>query len=144
MTAGVKNRQATVLVCTTCGTAGAAAGAMPAGLVLARRAVAAVGDAADVRVAGVRCLANCSRGPSAAIRCDGAWTYIFGNLDPTRDGAALVAGARLLAAGADGLLPWQGRPDVLKRTLMARLPPADAPGDPVAAEPGALEAGPAD
>lgn len=129
--------QATVLVCVTCGAAGAPAGLPPAGLVLARSAAASVGAAADVRVAGVRCLANCSRGPSAAIRCDGAWTYVFGLLDESRDGPALVEGARLLAAAADGLLPWRGRPEVLKRTLLARLPPADAPGEAVDPGPGA-------
>lgn len=128
--------QATVLVCTTCGAAGAAAGALPAGLLLARRTAAASAHAAaDVRVEGVRCLANCSRGPSAAIRCDGAWTYIFGQLDESRDGPALVAGARLLAVAADGLLPWRGRPEVLKRTLIARLPPAGIAGEAVEPEP---------
>lgn len=127
--------QATVLVCTTCGVADVAAGAPPAGLLLARRTAAASGRAAaDVRVEAVRCLANCSRGPSAAIRCDGAWTYVFGHLDESRDGPALVEGARLLAAAADGLLPWRGRPEVLKRTLIARLPPAGVPGDAVEPE----------
>lgn len=129
-------RQAIVLVCTTCGMTGAAAGAPPPGLLLARRTAASLGDAADVRVEGVRCLANCSRGPSAAIRCDGTWTYVFGPLDESRDGPALLAGARLLAAAADGLLPWRGRPEVLKRTLIARLPPANMPGDAVEPEPG--------
>lgn len=128
-------RQATVLVCTTCGAAGAAAGGLPAGLVLARSAEASLGDASDVRVEGVRCLANCSRGPSAAIRCEGAWTYVFGQLDELRDGPALVAGARMLAAASDGLLPWRGRPEVLKRAVIARLPPAN-----IAAE--AIEPGP--
>jgi predicted metal-binding protein len=122
------SRQAIVLVCTTCGAAREPAGAPPAGLVLARSAAASLRDAADVRVEGVRCLANCSRGPSAAIRCEGAWTYVFGHLDEARDGPALVAGARLLAAAADGLLPWRGRPEVLKRAMIARLPPADMPG----------------
>lgn len=121
-------RQATVLVCTTCRTAGASADRLPAGLILARSAAASLGDAGDVRVEGVRCLANCSRGPSAAIRYDGAWTYLFGHLDEMRDGPALVAGARLLAAAADGLLPWRGRPDVLKQTLIARVPPANLAG----------------
>jgi len=96
-------RQAAVLVCTTCGAATAPAGTLPPGLVLARNTAASLGHAADVRVEGVRCLANCNRGPSAAIRCEGAWTYVFGHLDESRDGAALVAGARLLAAAADGL-----------------------------------------
>lgn len=134
MTAQAGIRQAVVLVCTTCGTSSAPAGAPPAGLVLARAAVASLGDARDVRVEGVRCLANCSRGPSAAIRCGGAWTYVFGHLDEFRDGPALVEGARLLAAAADGLLPWRGRPEVLKRATIARVPPADTVGD--AIEPG--------
>lgn len=136
MTEETPIRQPVVLVCTTCGTARAPAGAVPAGLVLARSAVAFLGDARDVRVEGVRCLANCSRGPSAAIRCDGAWTYIFGPLDESRDGPALVEGARLLASAADGLLPWRGRPEALKRATIARLPPADIAGDTV--EPSSL------
>lgn len=132
MTIAANSRRGEVLVCATCGASSAPVGAPPAGLLLARSAIAALGDATDVRVATVRCLANCSRGPSAAIRCDGAWTYLFGNLDQARDGGALVEGARLLAVAADGLLPWRGRPEVLKRAVIARLPPADSPGDPVA------------
>ena len=135
MTFGAPIRQATVLVCTTCGMAGPAAGEPPPGLVLARRTAACLGGVADVRVEGVRCLANCSRGPSAAIRCDGAWTYVFGPLDASRDGPALVTGARLLAAAADGLLPWRGRPEALRRTLIARLPPAGVCGDALEPEP---------
>ena len=131
MTMVVNTRRAEVLVCATCGASSVPVGAPPAGLLLARNAVGALGGATDVRVTTVRCLANCGRGPSAAIRCEGAWTYIFGQLDQAEDGAALVAGARLLAAAADGLLPWRGRPDALKRIVIARLPPADRPGDPV-------------
>jgi predicted metal-binding protein len=134
---GATIRQATVLVCTTCGAASAPAGAQPAGLLLARGAAACLGNAKDVRVEGVRCLANCARGPSAAIRCDGAWTYVFGQLDVSRDGPALVEAARLLAAAADGLLPWRGRPEALKRAVIARLPPADTHGD--AVDPGSDE-----
>jgi predicted metal-binding protein len=134
MAAGAMSGQAVVLVCTTCTAAGTSAGAAPAGLILARNAAASLGESGDVRVEGVRCLANCSRGPSAALRCAGAWTYVFGHLDEARDGPALVQGARLLAAAADGLLPWCGRPEVLKRAMIARLPPPDTPGQ--AIEPG--------
>jgi predicted metal-binding protein len=72
----------------------------------------------------MRCLANCSRGPSAALRCNGSWTYVFGGLDATCAGA-LIEGARLLANAADGILPWRGRPAPLKRGLIARVPPLD-------------------
>ena len=84
------------------------------------------GDAhSGVTVKQIRCLANCNRACSAAIRRDGAWTYVFGGLEPTRDGAALIEGARLFARAADGLMPWRGRPDILKRGLIARVPPID-------------------
>ena len=64
----------------------------------------------------MRCLANCTRGPSAAMRCNGSWTYVFGGLDE-RCAGALIEGARLLAGAADGILPWRGRPAPLKRGL---------------------------
>jgi predicted metal-binding protein len=51
-------------------------------------------------------------------------TYVFGGLG-TDCAAALIDGARLLAAAADGILPWRGRPEPLKRGLIARIPPFD-------------------
>ena len=81
-------------------------------------------NGSEVTVRRLRCLANCSRGPSAAVCADGSWTYLFGGLDTTNAGAS-VEGAKLLAAAADGILPWRGRPDILKRNLIARVPPLD-------------------
>jgi len=78
----------------------------------------------EIVVRRLRCFANCSRGPSAAMRCNGSWTYVFGGLEENCAGA-LIDGARLLAAAADGILPWRGRPEVLKRNLIARVPPLD-------------------
>jgi predicted metal-binding protein len=49
---------------------------------------------------------------------------VFGGLDAS-NGAALVAGARLLASAADGIMPWRGRPEPLKRGLIARVPPVN-------------------
>jgi predicted metal-binding protein len=126
--AGSSSR-AVVLVCITCrGSAGAAAGSLSSDLpggALAEATIRAAGGAADVSVKRVRCLANCGRGPSAAIRCENSWTYVFGHLTPGIDGPALIAGARLLAQSADGTMPWRGRPETLKRGLIARVPPAD-------------------
>ncbi len=87
------------------------------------RATAAAAEGANIRVRRVRCLANCKRGLSAAIRCDGAWSYAFGDLEAASGAAALVQGARLLAAANDGIMPWRGRPEPLKRGMIARLPP---------------------
>jgi predicted metal-binding protein len=57
---------------------------------------------------------------------------VFGELD-AECAPALVAGAQLLAAAADGIMPWRDRPDVLKKSIIARIPPLDF------SEPDALE-----
>ena len=88
-----------------------------------RNTSAAAGDA--IRVRQVECLGNCKRRLSAAILRDGCWSYVFGDL-ATDSGPDLVAGARLFATSTDGLMPWRGRPDSLKRGLVARIPPLDA------------------
>jgi len=121
--------RATVLVCITCRAATDSSDAPRddaprAGVALAEAAAAAA-SASDISVQRVRCLGNCSRGLSAAIRCDDSWTYIFGGLEPARDGPSLIIGARLLALAADGIMPWRGRPESLKRGLIARVPPAN-------------------
>ena len=118
----------TIFVCVTC-RGGRPLDLVPVpGAVLAEATVrAAAGTGMTVR--RVRCLANCNRGLSAAVRRDGAWTYVFGHLD-TAGAAALVEGAKLFARAADGLMPWRGRPEPLKRGLIARTPPFDFAGEP--------------
>jgi predicted metal-binding protein len=115
---------AMVYVCVTCRRPSDPEDGPRPGLALAR-AVAEAAEGTGVAVCQVECLANCSRSLSAAMRSDGAWTYIFGGLDPDRDATALIEGARLLARAEDGILPWRGRPEVLKRGLIARVPPND-------------------
>jgi predicted metal-binding protein len=118
---------AVIYVCITCVRAAGIeqaeeASERPGALLAAATARAAEGLPVSVRP--VRCLANCSRGTSAAIRCNGSWTYVFGGLD-VGCGAALVAAAQLLAGAADGIMPWRGRPEVLKKGIVARIPPLD-------------------
>ena len=114
----------TVYVCITCRKPNDPEDGSRPGLALARAAAAAA-DGTGVAVCPIECLANCSRSLSAAMRCDGSWTYVFGHLEADRDAEALIEGAQLLAQAEDGLLPWRGRPDVLKRGLIARMPPLD-------------------
>jgi predicted metal-binding protein len=112
---------ATIYVCITCrGPDGVVRDPLPGEVVAAATAQAARGTGINVRP--IRCLANCSRGPSAALRADGSWTYVFGGLDAST-APALVIGARMLAEADNGILPWRGRPEVLKRGLCARTPP---------------------
>jgi predicted metal-binding protein len=112
-----------IYVCVTCRRAGdPEAEPRPGALLAEATERAAAGSGVEVR--RLRCLANCTRGPSAAMRCNGSWTYVFGGLD-VANADALVAGAKLLAGASDGILPWRGRPEILKRALIARVPPFD-------------------
>jgi predicted metal-binding protein len=112
-----------VYVCTTCRGSGELDSDPRPGALLAD-AVERAAAGTEVAVRRLRCFANCSRGPSAALRCNGSWTYVFGGLAET-DAGALIQGAQMLAAAGDGILPWRGRPDILKRGLIARVPPLD-------------------
>jgi len=112
-----------IYICVTCRRAGEPdAEPRPGALLADATEQAAAGSNVEVR--RLRCLANCTRGPSAAMRCNGSWTYVFGGLDAA-NADALVAGAKLLAGAGDGILPWRGRPEILKRALIARVPPFD-------------------
>lgn len=75
----------------------------------------------NIVVRQAECLGNCKRRLSAAILRDGCWSYVFGDLKPD-SGPDLVAGAELFATSTDGLIPWRGRPESLKRGLIARIP----------------------
>ncbi|WP_296105817.1 DUF1636 family protein [uncultured Agrobacterium sp.] len=91
------------------------------GALLAEAAIA-LGAEADIEVRSVNCLANCKRGASAAMRSADGWSYVFGGLTPDH-ADDLITGARLLESSTDGLMPWRGRPDSLKRGMVARIPP---------------------
>jgi predicted metal-binding protein len=115
---------ATIYVCITCRRPDDPEDAPRPGAALAMLTASAA-HGRGVKVRRVRCLANCKRGCSAAVRRDGAWTYVFGDLDPASAPTALVDGALLFAGSSDGLMPWRGRPEALKRGLIARVPPID-------------------
>ena len=134
MTKNSADDRTTVLVCITCRASidpSEAVDTPRKGLALANATALAAAGADDIDVLRVRCLANCTRGLSAAIRRQNAWTYVFGHLDAERDGPMLIAGARLLADSTDGMMPWRGRPDSLKKGLIARVPPMNFSGEPV-------------
>ncbi len=118
----------TIYVCITCRRPGDPDEGPRRGEAFADDTIAAAAGT-DLAVKRVRCLANCKRGLSAAVRRHDAWTYIFGDLDPESGARALVDGALLFAGANTDVMPWRGRPEALKRGLMARVPPMNFEGD---------------
>jgi predicted metal-binding protein len=118
----------TIYVCTTCRGPGDPAEGPRQGEAFADETImAAAGTGLTVK--RVRCLSNCKRGLSAAVRRRDSWTYIFGDLDPATGARALIDGALLFAGASTDVMPWRGRPEPLKRGLVARVPPLTFQGD---------------
>lgn len=113
----------TVVVCSSCRDE-AGSDAHPRAGALLGHATRNAAAGTTVAVREVECLGNCKRRLSAAILRDGCWSYVFGDLTPD-SGPDLILGAELFATSTDGLIPWRGRPDSLKRGLVARIPPLD-------------------
>ena len=116
--------EVTVVVCASCRDENGSDAYPRAGEILAANTKAAA-DGTAIRIRQVECLGNCKRRLSAAILRDGCWSYVFGDLT-VDSGPDLIIGAELFAISADGLIPWRGRPDSLKRGLVSRIPPLDA------------------
>ena len=113
-----------VYVCTNC----RAEGEPPeprdqrAGARLCAALTAAAGSDPDIQVMPVECLSVCKRPVTVGLASAGKWTYVYGDF-ATDSAEALLACACLFAEAPDGLIPWKQRPDVLKRGVVARLPP---------------------
>ncbi|WP_054308117.1 DUF1636 family protein [Mesorhizobium sp. 1M-11] len=120
--ADVGTAPVTIVVCSSCRDENGSDAHPRAGALLAEATRAAARDSGTIEVRTVECLGNCKRRLSAALLRDGCWSYVFGDLT-AESGSDLVTGAELFATSQDGLIPWRGRPDSLKRGLVARIPP---------------------
>lgn len=114
-------------VCVTCRAAGDAPDAARPGARLhaaLAQAIAEGADAPPIRLEAVECLSVCKRPCTVALSSPGRWTYIYGDLDPELSAETILDGLRRYAATADGLVPWRERPEIFRRGVVARLPPA--------------------
>lgn len=114
-----------VLVCVTC--RGTAAQAEPRAGAALLDGLRAADLPAGVVVTPAECLSNCTRGCTIALRGDGRWTYVYGNLDPAEHIATIADGVARYHATADGVVPWRERPDHFRKNCIARIPPLETP-----------------
>lgn len=71
----------------------------------------------------IRCMSQCKRPCVVALSGEGRFTYLFGDLDPGTDAAAVVEALRLYLAKPDGFLERPGRPPALQAGILGRIPP---------------------
>ena len=76
-----------------------------------------------VTVRPVQCLGVCKRPTTVAVSGAQGFTFVFGDLTPVAAGdiASFVQSYR---AAEYGFVRWRERPEILRRGLVARLPPA--------------------
>jgi predicted metal-binding protein len=115
----------TIFVCTTCrrGTEALEPIEERSGAKLFALVKEAARDRPDLEILGVECLLNCTRGCNIALRCDGKWSYHFGDLDPSMQVANIIEIATMHSLAADGDVPWGKRPEEIKRKAVSRIPP---------------------
>lgn len=76
-------------------------------------------------VEGIACMAGCDRPVTVGFSAPGKASYLFGDIDPERDPAHLLAFARLYVSLADGWCSERHRPAGLAGKVLARIPGAN-------------------
>jgi predicted metal-binding protein len=109
-----------VSVCITCKTAD--------GSVVGPDMFAAVSAAlgtndGTVVVRPVQCLSVCKRPATVAVSSIDGYTFLFGDLETESGSAALTSFVQSYRTSDYGLVPWRERAQVLRKGMIARVPP---------------------
>jgi predicted metal-binding protein len=111
-----------VSVCTTCRVAGSTEPATE-GPALLDALKQTFGDNQQARVRAVQCLSVCKRPVTVAVTSGDGYTFLFGDLDVERGVPALADFVKSYRVSSHGLVPWRARAEVLRKGMVARVPP---------------------
>jgi predicted metal-binding protein len=109
-----------VSVCVTCKTAD---GGTVVGPDMLESVKAAIGPSDHVLVRPVQCLSVCKRPATVAVTSPDGYTFLFGDLQTESGTAALVSFVKSYQKSDYGLVPWRERAEVLRKGMVARVPP---------------------
>jgi predicted metal-binding protein len=110
-----------VSVCITCKTVD---GGALVGPEMYAAVQAAIGqDDANVAVRPVQCLSVCKRPATVAVTSPDGYTFLFGDLQTETGATALVSFVQSYRKSDFGLVPWRERAEVLRKGMVARVPP---------------------
>ena len=110
-----------VSVCITCKTADGGTVVGP-DMFAAVRAALGEGDPGIV-VRPVQCLSVCKRPATVAVTSLDGYTFLFGDLRADSGAAALASFVKSYQNSGYGLVPWRERAEVLRKGMVARVPP---------------------
>lgn len=124
----IMNQQHTLFVCTTCASiwqdgkrVGESGGQQ---LLKQLQHIAQDWELRDkFPIEAVECMSACNRSCVIAFAASGKSTYLFGDLHVDSSASAVLACASQYYVKPDGLLPWSERPELLKKGILARIPP---------------------
>ncbi|UZE47807.1 DUF1636 domain-containing protein [Rhodopseudomonas sp. P2A-2r] len=108
-----------VSVCITCKSADGSAVVGPEMFDAVKSAL----GVSDVMVRPVQCLSVCKRPATVAVTSPDGYTFLFGDLQTDSGSAALVSFVQSYQKSDYGLVPWRERADVLRKGMVARVPP---------------------
>jgi predicted metal-binding protein len=111
-----------ITICISCRAAGADSENAPGRELLTAVKAAAEGEGGIV-VRPTQCLGICKRVCTVSLSGAGRYTFLFGDLDPSKDAGDLVAMAKACALAPHGFVPWKERPPVIRKGAIARIPP---------------------
>ncbi|MFM7447618.1 MAG: DUF1636 family protein [Leptolyngbyaceae cyanobacterium] len=78
---------------------------------------------AEYKIEAVECLSGCNRACVIALAAPDKTTLMFGDLPALQSASAILQLAEQYHASADGIVPRYERPEVLKKGILARIPP---------------------
>jgi predicted metal-binding protein len=110
-----------VSVCVTCKSADGMAVIGPEMFDAVKAALG--GTDAGVMVRPVQCLSVCKRPATVAVTSPDGYTFLFGDLQTDTGTAALLSFVQSYRKSDYGLVPWRERADVLRKGMVARVPP---------------------
>jgi predicted metal-binding protein len=118
--ANVPDGPVVVSVCVTCKTAD---GGAVLGPDMFESVKAALGSSDHIQVRPVQCLSVCKRPVTVAVTSADGYTFLFGDLQTESGTAALVSFVNSYQKSDYGLVPWRERAEVLRKGMLARVPP---------------------
>jgi len=77
----------------------------------------------EYKIEAVDCLSGCQRACAIAFVAPHKTTLMFGDLPPLQSASAVLKLAEQYYTSLDGIVPRQERPELLKKGILATIPP---------------------